>query len=98
MSINRWIDKEDVVHIYNKYTMEYNSVIKKESIPFLSTGMDLNIIILSANRQRKICITWYYLYMESKCDIMNLFPKQKQIHWHRKQAWLPHGIGEGQIN
>jgi len=24
--------------------------------------------------------------MESKCDIMNLFPKQKQIHKLRKQT------------
>ena len=60
LNVHQQMNKEDGVHTYNKYTMEYNSVIKKESIPFASTGMDLNIIILSANRQRKICITWYY--------------------------------------
>ena len=45
MSIDRGVDKEDVVHTY---TMEYYSAIKKNEImPFAATGMDLEIIILS---------------------------------------------------
>ena len=44
MSINREIDKEDVVYIY---TMEYYSAIKKnELMPFTAAWMDLEIIIL----------------------------------------------------
>ena len=42
MSIDRGMDKEDVVH-----TMEYNSAIKKnELMPFAAIWMDLEIIIL----------------------------------------------------
>ena len=44
MSINRGMDKEDVVHIY---TVEYYSVIKNKIMPFAVTWMDLEIIILS---------------------------------------------------
>ena len=43
MSINRGIDKENVVHIY---TMEYYSARKKNEItPFMATWMDLDTII-----------------------------------------------------
>ena len=45
MSINRGMDKEDLVHIYS---MEYYSAIKKNKImPFAATWMDLEMIILS---------------------------------------------------
>ena len=50
MSIDRVMDKEDVVHIY----MEYYSAIKKNEImPFAATWMDLEIITLSKVSQTK---------------------------------------------
>ena len=43
MSINRGMDKEDVVHIY---IMEYYSAIKKnEIVSFVETWMDLESVI-----------------------------------------------------
>ena len=43
MSINRWLDKEDVV-----YTLEYYSAIEKnEILPFAATWMDLEGMMLS---------------------------------------------------
>ena len=65
MSINRWTDKEDVVHIY---TVEYYSAIKKNEImPFTATRMDLEINILSeVSQTEKTNTIWYHLYVKSK--------------------------------
>ena len=51
MSINRGIDKEDVVSIY---IMEYYSATKKNEImSFAATWMDLETVILKEVRQKK---------------------------------------------
>ena len=63
MSIDRWMDKEDVVYTY---TMEYYSAMKKNEImPFAETSMDLEIIILSEVSQIEKDIIWHRLYVES---------------------------------
>ena len=45
MSINRGMDKEDVVHIYN--IIYYLDIKKNEIMPFAATCMGLKFIILS---------------------------------------------------
>ena len=51
MSINRWMDKKDVVWVHTHthiYTLAYYSVIKKnEILPFAATWMDLKGFKLS---------------------------------------------------
>ena len=47
MSINGWMEKEDVVYICT-HTMEYYSAIKKnEIVPFAMTCMELECVMLS---------------------------------------------------
>ena len=50
MSIDREMDKEDVVHIYNGILLSHK---KNEIMPFAETWMDLEIIILSKVSQTK---------------------------------------------
>ena len=51
MSIDRRMDKEDVVHIY---TMEYYSAIKRNKIgSFVETWMDLETVIQSEVSQKE---------------------------------------------
>ena len=58
------MDKEDVIYIY---TTEYYSDIKmNEILPFATTWMDLEGIILSDISQTKTNTVCYHLYVESK--------------------------------
>ena len=72
-------------------TMEYDSAIKKKEImPGAATWMDLEIISLSEESQRKtntILLTCETLKMPQ----MNLFTKQKQTQGHRKQTIITKG-------
>ena len=49
MSLNRGMDKEDMVHIYTDY---YSAIKKNKIVSSVATWMDLEIIILNEVRQR----------------------------------------------
>ena len=55
MSIDRQIDKEDVVHIYNEY---YSAIKRYEIGSFVETWMDLETVIQSEVRKRKTTIVY----------------------------------------
>ena len=62
-SIDRGMDKEEVVHIYNGY---YSIIKKNEIMPFATTWMNLESVILSEVRQRRRNIIHHPLYVKSK--------------------------------
>ena len=59
MSINREMNKEDVV--YGGILLSH----KNEMMPFAATGMNLEIIKLNEVRHRKTNILPYHSYVES---------------------------------
>ena len=61
MSINREVDKEDVVHIYSGISLSHKKV---KIMPIAATWMDLEMIILSEESQTETIR--YRLYVESK--------------------------------
>ena len=62
-STEEWIKK-----MWYIYTMEYYSAIKKNEImPFEATWMDLEIIILSEDRERQILHDITYMWNLKKC-------------------------------
>ena len=83
---------DEWIKMWYIYIMEYCSAFEKNEImPFETTWIDLEIIVLRKYiRQRKTNIIWYHLYAESKKRIqINLFKKQKKTH--RLREWLPEG-------
>ena len=59
MSIDRRMDKDDAVHIYNGILLSHK---KNEIMPFAAMWMDLEIIILSEVRKRQISYDITYMW------------------------------------
>ena len=81
-SMDEWIKK-----MWNVYTMEYYSAMrKKEILSFATTWMDLEGMMLSEISQRRTITAWYHLYVKSK--------RKKPNSWkQRVEKWLP-GAGK----
>ena len=58
--MDRGMDKEDMVHIYNGILLSH----KNEIMPFITTEVDLEIIILSEVSQKEKNTIGYHLFVE----------------------------------
>ena len=72
MSIDKWMDKDDVVHIYNGIL----AIKKNKIMPFAVTWIETEIITLSES-ERKTNIKWYHLYLESKLGHKWAYPQKR---------------------
>ena len=76
-SVNEWIKK-----LWYIYTMEYYTAErKKELLPFTSTQIDLESIMLSEIRQKPYDLT----YKWNLINKTNKLAKYNQINWNKEQ-------------
>ena len=59
---------KDVVHTYNGILLSHR---KKEIMPFIETGMNLEIVILSGLSQTEKDKTMYHLQKESESEVVS---------------------------
>ena len=97
MSINRWMGKEAVVHIYIHiyiyiYTMEYYSVVKGSIwVSSNEVNKPRAYYIEWSKSEREREISYANIYMESrKIALINLFEGQQRRNRHREQTY---GLG-----
>ena len=93
MSINRGMDKENLVHD----AMEYYSAMKRNKIgSYIKILMDLDTIILSEVSQKNKYHIYYCIYVETKTMAqMILFAKQRWRHRCREEMYRHGGRSGG---
>ena len=69
MPINGWMDKKDVVHLYYGTLLSHK---KNETMPFVTTWTDIEIIIVSEASQTE----------KNKYHTISLIPKSKK-KWYK---------------
>ena len=85
MSINRGIDKEDIIQIYNGILLSHK---RNKIVPFAETQMDLETVKQTeVSQKEKNKYHNYHVYAEFRRMIqIGLFEEQKQRHRHREQT------------
>ena len=69
---------------YIESTTYYSAIKKKTIMPFATTWMDLEIVLLSEVRERQISYDITYMWNLKILAQMNLITKQKQSHIYGK--------------
>ena len=66
--------------------MEYYSAIKNEILPFATTWMDLEGVMLSETSQRKRNTIWFHSFVGLKKQMTKKKPTQKQTLSYREHT------------
>ena len=99
-SIDVWIKMMQGVCMYMcVYVYIWILVIKKEneSLPFTTTSVDLEGIMLSEISQGKTSAAWFHLYVESIKQVNKHNKKETVSYTHRTNRWLSVGTGVGRV-
>ena len=93
--MDRWMDKEDVVHIYNgillNHKKEWNSAICSN----MDGPRDYHTKWSKSERERRILYHIPYMW-NIKCDANELTYEREKTHWCRKQTCGCQGGGMGE--
>ena len=83
MSTDAWVDKADVVHIYNEILLSHK---KNENSPFATAWTDLESVIL---REIKTHISWRHFCVASKsCSRASLGAQWERILLPTQETWV----------
>ena len=99
LDIKEWLTLSLYTHTHTHthiFIKKYYSAIKKKDIlPFMTTWIDLEGIMLREIRQRKTNTIWFHSYRESKQqNKWTIIIKQKQTHRYEEQThcWQEEGM------
>ena len=84
MSIDTWMNKEEVMSIYLSIYNDILAIKMKEVMPFVITWADLESIMLCEISQRKTNILWFHLYVQLKKIELNVNHKSSK---NNKTDW-----------
>ena len=90
MSINRWIDKEDVLSLYKGILLNYEKEYNNATCSNMDGPRDDHTRWSTSDIERQISYDITYTW-NLKYDTTDLFTKEKQTHRHRKQTMVTTG-------
>ena len=97
MSIDRWMDKEDVGHIYNGILLSHKKEWNNAICSNMDGPRDHHTKWSKSNRERQISYDITYMWNIKKMTQMNLFTKQKQTQrlWKQTYGYQRGKVGGG---
>ena len=97
--INRGMDKDDVVHIYDGILQGHKEELNNVICSNMGGPRDYHAKWNEPDRERQISYDITYMWNGFKKMQMNIFTKHKETHRHRKQTYsYQRGKWRGEIN
>ena len=79
VSADEWIQKIYTWHT-DSHSVEYYAIVRKDTLPFVTTWVDLELRYTRQKKINKTNTVWHYLHVESK---------KGQTHKNRVNWWFP---------